>query len=119
MACLLAVVCLKPQSVSLKKLINALKHMSAQKPQRKNTMDKVTHTACQWIGTTEPYARLESTCCTATVQGRAYCEEHLWRVYQKGTAVHRRKDTRVANDIRTWESLFNEAVEELEQEGFL
>ena len=74
---------------------------------------------CQYIGKDADYGRLQPTCCQPSVKGRAYCEEHLWRVYQKGTAVQRRKDTRVANDVRQWESLFNEAVEELEQEGFL
>lgn len=58
-------------------------------------------------------------CGSATVQGRSYCEDHLWLVYKRGTAVERKKDTRVANDVRLWESLFNEAVEELIGEGVL
>jgi len=63
-----------------------------------------------------------STVCTCTkpaLVGRSYCEDHLGIVYQKGTALRKRhKDIRRANDIRTWESLFNDAVEELESEGF-
>ena len=76
-------------------------------------------TECQYIGTELGYTRLQPTCCKPTVKGRSYCAEHLWLVYKEGTAVHRRKDTRVASDVRLWESLFNEAVEELESEGFL
>lgn len=67
---------------------------------------------CLWIG--------EGECCTDNpVSGRSYCESHLWRVYVKGSNHGRRKkDIRVANSVHTWESLFNEAVEELEGEGF-
>ncbi len=75
---------------------------------------------CQWIGTELGYTRLQPTCCAPTVAGRSYCEEHLWQVYKQGSATARRKkDIRVANDVRMWESLFNEAVEELVDEGFL
>ena len=73
---------------------------------------------CQYIGSAD-YSVLKPTCCNTTVKGRAYCEEHLWLVYKKGTAVHRKKDVKVANDVRLWESLINEAVEELVEEGFL
>ena len=58
-------------------------------------------------------------CGCAVVKDRAYCERHLWLVYQKGTAVHRKKDIKTADNIYLWESLFNEAVQELEDEGFL
>ena len=73
-------------------------------------------TGCQYIG---DYSRLQPTCCNTALKDRSYCEDHLWLVYQKGTAVHRRKDTRIASDVRIWESLFNEAVEELMAEGEL
>ena len=73
-------------------------------------------TGCQYIGNS---TGLQPTCCNTALKGRAYCEDHLWTVYQKGTAVHRRKDTRIASDVRVWESLFNEAVEELMAEGEL
>lgn len=65
---------------------------------------------CTWIGEGEG-------CTEQALNGRSYCEQHLWLVYQRGTAVHRRKDTRTAGSVRDWENLFNEAVEELEQEG--
>jgi hypothetical protein len=41
-------------------------------------------------------------------------------VYKQGSNLTtRKKDIRVAADVRLWESLFNEAVEELVDEGFL
>lgn len=76
-------------------------------------------TECQYIGADADYRRLAPTCCQPPVAGRSYCEEHLWRVYQQGTAVQRKKDQRRADTVHLWESLFNEAVEELENEGFL
>ena len=67
---------------------------------------------CQWIGEGEG-------CQHDAVQGRSYCEEHLWRVYQKGTALRRRKkDLQRANQIWDFENAFNEAVQELQEEGF-
>jgi len=67
---------------------------------------------CTWIGRGEG-------CSHSTVDGRNYCEEHLWRVYQKGTHLTRRKkDLRVATTVHFWEDLFNQAVEELEAEGW-
>ena len=79
---------------------------------------------CQWQGptdSTEPstaYTRYKPTCCASVVPGRSYCEEHLWLVYQKGTAVQRRKDKKRAEAIWDLESEFNRAVEELIEEGF-
>ena len=67
---------------------------------------------CQWHG-------LGEGCGHDALPGRSYCEEHLWRVYQKGTAVHRRKDTRIANAVWDIESEFNAAVQELMEEGEL
>jgi len=69
-------------------------------------------TTCQWIGdSTEP-------CSHPVVEGRSYCEEHLWLVYQKGTAVQRRKDKKRAEAIWDLESEINRAVEELIAEGY-
>ena len=82
-------------------------------------MNNIKITECQYIGADADYTRLEPTCCQPPVAGRAYCELHLWRVYQQGTAVRRKKDQRTADTVHLWESLFNEAVEELENEGFL
>lgn len=65
---------------------------------------------CQWLG--------QGECCDQpAVRGRSYCEHHVWRIYQQGTAVRRRRDTQRADNVHLWESLINEAVEELEAEG--
>jgi hypothetical protein len=68
---------------------------------------------CTWIGNGE-------RCTHTVVDGRSYCEDHLWRVYQKGTHLSKRKkDMRIAASVFLIESLFNEAVEELIEEGEL
>ena len=67
---------------------------------------------CQWIGGGEG-------CSHTAVEGRSYCEGHLWQVYQKGTALARRKkDLRTVDSVRTWQTLMDEAVQELEEEGW-
>ena len=76
---------------------------------------------CQYIGpaATEQSTRLHPTCSLHSVAGRSYCEQHLWCVYQKGSATARRKkDLRVAASVWDIESEFNSAVEELVSEGF-
>lgn len=66
---------------------------------------------CTWIGNGEG-------CTHTAIEGRSYCENHIWRVYQKGTQLSKRKkDMRIASAIHLWESAFNEAVEELIEEG--
>ncbi len=68
-------------------------------------------TKCQWIG--------EGEGCTHTaVAGRSYCEQHLWLVYQQGSAVRRKKDARRAAAVWDLESEFNQAVQELIDEGY-
>ena len=68
---------------------------------------------CQWIGHGEG-------CDHPTVPGRSYCEQHLWLVYQRGTHLaKRKKDLRTVDTVRLYETLFNEAVEELIEEGEL
>ena len=46
-------------------------------------------TGCQWVGAEQDPQRgpLVFCGCTPLWPGRSYCEEHVWRVYQKGTAV--------------------------------
>ena len=78
---------------------------------------KTVHT-CTYIGPQADPQRMMPTCSKPCVEGRSYCEEHMAIVYQKGTARRKRhKEIRVVDDIRLWESLFNEAVEQLESEG--
>lgn len=67
---------------------------------------------CQWIGQGEG-------CTHQAVEHRSYCEQHLWLVYQKGTNLGRRKkDLRTVDSVRTWQTLMDEAVAELEDEGY-
>lgn len=76
------------------------------------TETKPVITGCQWIGDGEG-------CSHQAVEGRSYCEEHLWAVYQKGSARPRRKkDERIAAQVWDIESEFNAAVQELIEEGF-
>lgn len=74
-------------------------------------------TTCTYIGDAE-YSSLKPVCCATAVPGRNYCEEHLWLVYKQGTAVNRRKDTRTAESVWSLQDAFNEAIAELEAEGF-
>lgn len=80
-------------------------------------MHDLTHTECQWIGPDKDYTRLEPTCCKPAVKGKSYCSEHVWLVYQQGTAVHRRKDTRQAHSLREIISDMNEVYAELLESG--
>ena len=73
---------------------------------------------CQWLGEQQQGSVYMCTCDQPVVANRSYCEEHLWRVYQKGSAVNRRKDKRIAEAVWDVESAFHEAVAELEAEGF-
>ena len=73
-------------------------------------MSTVTPMKCEWIGDGEG-------CGESAVPGRSYCETHLFKVYQEGTAVRRRKDRRRADKVLELESLMNDAIEELINEG--
>lgn len=64
---------------------------------------------CTYLGNA-----LKPTCCNPVMEGRSYCEDHMWLVYQKGSAsAKRKKDIRRAEAIWDLESEFNAAVEEL------
>ena len=70
---------------------------------------------CQYIGEhgTRP------TCTHLALAGHSYCAEHLALVYKAGTArARRKKEERTVDKVRLIESLFNEAIEQLEAEGF-
>ena len=72
-----------------------------------------TLTECQYLGT----ATVRCGC--ATLAGASYCEEHYSIVYQRGTARARRhKELSIVDRVRVVEQLMNEAVAELEAEGF-
>jgi hypothetical protein len=64
---------------------------------------------CQYTGCT----------CPTTVENKSYCEDHVWLVYQKGTATPRRKDAVRAQAVWDIEALMQEAIEQLIEEGEL
>jgi hypothetical protein len=55
---------------------------------------------CQWIGPEQdPQKGPVQYCgCTPLWPGRNYCEEHVWRVYKKGTAVGMSRKNKVIED---------------------
>ena len=74
-----------------------------------------TTSQCQYIGGDG----LKPTCTHAALEGYSYCAEHLAVVYKQGTARARRhKEIRTVDKVRIVESLMNEAIQELEAEGF-
>ena len=68
-------------------------------------------TTCTYIGTGTP-------CTHAALDGKSYCAEHYSVVYKVGSGKQRKKDTRVAANVRLIQQLFYEAMEQLEAEGF-
>jgi hypothetical protein len=74
------------------------------------------HTSlCQYIGEqgTTP------TCTHSALEGHSYCAEHLAVVYKQGSKrAKRHKEIRTVDKVRIVESLINEAIAELEAEGF-
>ena len=68
-------------------------------------------TTCTYIGT--------GTGCTHTaLEGKSYCADHYALVYRVGSGRKRRKDTAQAARVRLVQTLFYEAIEQLEAEGF-
>ena len=68
-------------------------------------------TTCTYIG-------LGQGCTHTVVPERSYCEDHLWLIYKQGTAQVRKKDKRTAEAVWNIQDAFNEAITELEAEGF-
>lgn len=66
---------------------------------------------CRWMGEGEG-------CDKEAVKGRNYCEEHYSKVYQVGSSIRRKKDSRIAQAVWNIESEFNQAVLELITEGY-
>jgi hypothetical protein len=73
---------------------------------------------CAYIGQGD-YTQLKPICCAPSVKGKSYCAEHVWYVYQKGSAVHRRKDARQAHSLADIINDINEVYEELLLEGLV
>lgn len=67
---------------------------------------------CCWIGDGEG-------CSHDRVPEKSYCLEHLWRVYKQGTArARRKKELQTVDKVRIVEELLNDAIAELEAEGY-
>ena len=76
-------------------------------------------TTCTYIGAGTDYSPYACTCTATALPDRSYCIEHLALVYKAGTArATRKKELRTVDKVRLVESLFNEAIEQLEAEGF-
>lgn len=70
-------------------------------------------TTCTWIGANN------EGCKDTALAGKSYCLHHYSQVYQAGTAMaKRKKDLRVAASVWNIQDAFNEAVQELESEGY-
>lgn len=67
---------------------------------------------CTYIG--------DGTGCTLEcLPGKSYCDQHYFLVYKQGTArAKRKKELSIVDKVRMVEDLLNEAVTELEAEGF-
>lgn len=66
--------------------------------------------SCQWIGEGDG-------CDKPSVGSRSYCDQHVWRVYDQGTALRaRKKDQRRAEEVWQLISEIDSIAAELEDE---
>ena len=66
---------------------------------------------CLWIGPQH------EGCDAGAVEGRSYCEQHLWRVYSRGTAVRPRpRKDRQQQSAEEFMQQLRDIFEELEGE---
>lgn len=73
-------------------------------------------TNCTYIGNTT-YSN--ATCCNKpAVHGKSYCKDHVFLVYKEGSNIQRKKDTKRYDRIQQLVDDFNQALEELEAEGW-
>ncbi len=75
------------------------------------TTTTLTHDTCQYIGT-------GARCTARTLEGKSYCEEHYAVVYKVGSGRQRKKDAAQAQRVRYVQQLMQEAIDQLEAEGF-
>ena len=66
---------------------------------------------CSWIGEGEG-------CSQASQAESSYCLQHYAQVYKVGSGKVRKKDTLTAQRVRLTQQLFQEAIDQLEAEGF-
>jgi hypothetical protein len=81
------------------------------------SLDYIKHETCQYIGPEQDPLRDYpiKMCGCKTLEGKAYCGDHYWVVYSKGTSVNgKRKSRAIEKEI---EELAKEAeLEEYENE---
>ena len=75
-------------------------------------MNDIINSGCQYIGDNEATNRCGAEC----VQGKSYCPDHVWMIYQQGTQQYKRKSVVKNSHVEFWENLFNEAAAEVEAE---
>ena len=67
---------------------------------------------CQWIGPEQKQAPFTMCGCKYLWPGRAYCEEHVWKVYQKhsasGTVRKNKAIEREMSEIKRLEEIDND-----------
>jgi len=68
-------------------------------------------TVCSWIGAGE-------MCTEHSAAESSYCLQHYGLVYKLGSGRVRKKDTRTAEKVRLVQQLMQEAIDQLELEGF-
>ena len=57
-------------------------------------------TECQWIGPEQVSGHFKVCGCKRLWPGKSYCEEHVWRVYQKGTSMgNKRKNKAIEAEL--------------------
>jgi hypothetical protein len=81
------------------------------------SQDTIVHTTCQWIGPgQDPLRDYPITYCGCkTIKGKAYCGEHYWQVYDKGTAIAGKRKAK-SIDAEIEELKRQQELEELENE---
>lgn len=78
--------------------------------------ETIVYDGCQFIGADQDPLRNWpiKMCGCKTLKGKAYCGEHYWQVYDKGTSVNgKRKSKALEREI---EEMAKEATEEMEHE---
>ena len=76
-----------------------------------NTKPYTYTPVCSWIGQGE-------MCTEHSAAESSYCLQHYGLVYRVGSGRVRKRDTRQAQRVRLTQQLLQEAVDELEAEGF-
>ena len=78
------------------------------------SQDTVKHNTCQYIGPDQDPLRdwPIKMCGCKTLEGKAYCADHYWVVYDKGTSVNgKRKSRAIEKEIE--ELKLQQEIEEI------